>query len=448
MLGSAITRWFAQLCSGLSSKRRLLKSQGVRAASVWIFSIVLLAAADCVAAEADTLVVCPSEFRPALKEWEAFRTSQGHTIKVVAPPATAPQLQDVVRNVARSGQLKYLLLIGDVPGGRGSAGDAARKTIPTNYLPAKVNARFGSTPEIASDIPYADLDGDNVPDLAIGRIPADTAAELSVVLRKSLRYEQQAEHGAWERRLNIASGKGGFGPMTDAIIEAAARQVITQNVPAEYETKHIFPQAAVKGAVLASFALQAQQQLSEGSLAWVYLGHGQPTELDRVPTATGSESILSVGDVPKLKCSGHSPLAVLVACYTGAIDASRDCLAEELLMAEEGPVAVIAATRVSMPYGNTVLGCELLRACFRDRPEHLGDTLRLAEQRTLKPRSDDKLRESLDSMATGISPPPVDLETERREHVLMYHLLGDPLLHLRYGQPSVTKAEVQAGPNQ
>jgi hypothetical protein len=34
-------------------------------------------------------------------------------------------------------------------------------------------------------------------------------------------------------------------------------------------------------------------------------------------------------------------------------------------------------------------------------------------------------------MCRGLSPPPVDLAAERGEHVLMYHLLGDPLLRLR-----------------
>jgi hypothetical protein len=58
---------------------------------------------------------------------------------------------------------------------------------------------------------------------------------------------------------------------------------------------------------------------------------------------------------------------VLIACYTGAIDARDDSLAEELVLDEQGPIAAIAATRVTMPYGNTVLGCELLRAAFTDR---------------------------------------------------------------------------------
>ena len=72
------------------------------------------------------------------------------------------------------------------------------------------------------------------------------------------------------------------------------------------------------------------------------MGHGLPTELDRVRRHAGSEPILSVADVPKLRCPVRSPLAVFVACYTGAFDARADSLAEELLLAEQGPIAVVA----------------------------------------------------------------------------------------------------------
>jgi Peptidase family C25 len=140
--------------------------------------------------------------------------------------------------------------------------------------------------------------------------------------------------------------------------------------------------------------------------------------------------ILAVRDVPNLRCGPRSPLAVLVACHTGAIDAEDDCLAEELLVAKEGPVAAIAATRVTMPYGNTVLGYELLRACFRDRPNQLGEILRSAQRRTLNLPPDDSLRASLDQIAGGFAIQPEDLVLERQEHVWMYHLLGDPLLRV------------------
>jgi hypothetical protein len=392
----------------------------------------------------DTLVVCPAEFRTALKEWETYRRAQGHELTVIDPPPTAEELHTEIRRVGKSGSLKFLILIGDVPV-RGLAMRiqpakttppqlaAPAKTVPTNYVAAKVNVRWGSDLKIASDFPYADVNGDGTPDVAIGRIPADSASELATILRKSVRYERQTAHGGWQRRLNFTSGKGGFGAVTDAVIQAAARQVILQNVPAGYETQHIFPGTAdPTGQVLVTFAARVRRQLSEGSLAWVYMGHGRATELDHVPTPIGTESILAVDDVRKLRCGAHPPLAVLVACSTGAADDPRDCLAEELLKADEGPVAVIAATRITMPYGNTVLGCELLRACFRDRPPHLGETVRIAAQKTLAAPAEDSLRASLESLAAGLSPHPVDLPAERREHVLMYHLYGDPLLHLRY----------------
>lgn len=406
-------------------------------------SLLLLSLAAAVSTPPDTLVVCPRDFQPALAEWAAARREQGHPLQIIEPPATAEQLRSRIRTASKSGQLKYVMLVGDAPPRGGARAARLRATIPTNYIAAKINVRWGSEPQIASDIPYVDLDGDGGPDLAIGRIPADSAAEVAAILRKSLRYESERAEGGWERRVHFASAKGGFGAVTDALIEAAARQVIQRHIPAIYETQHICPGSIQDEAgKLKGFPLCAREQLSAGSLAWVYMGHGRATELDRVRTSKGAESILSVGDVPALRCAGHSPLAVLIACSTGALDAPRDCLAEELLKAEEGPVAVIAATRVTMPYGNTVIGCEMLKACFTDRPDHIGDVLRLAACRTLLPGTEkDSMRDSLDSLARGLSPPPVDLAAERDEHVQMYHLYGDPLLHLKYADEVVAAEE-------
>jgi hypothetical protein len=221
------------------------------------------------------------------------------------------------------------------------------------------------------------------------------------------------------------------------MVEAAGRQVIQKTVPPDYEVRHIFDAAAnAEGTEKIDFVARARRELDGGGLAWIYVGHGLPTELVYAATATGFKSLLSTRDVPQLHCGPHNPLAVLVACYTGAMDAPHGCLGEELLLAEEGPVAVIAATRVTMPYGNTIMGCELLRACFQDRPVAVGDVLRLAQRRVLAPSSKeqpnkDQLRATLDGMAEVLSPPPVDLAAERREHVLMYQLIGDPLLRLR-----------------
>ncbi|HEX2476972.1 MAG TPA: C25 family cysteine peptidase [Lacipirellulaceae bacterium] len=419
--------------------RKFLPTHLLTTQNLYAALVILLLEVSAHAPAPDTLVVCPREFRPALTQWETFRRAQGHQISVIDAPSAAAQVQTKIREVARSGKLKYVLLIGDVPGyvNRATAGGPA---VPTNYLQAKINIRWGSTSTIASDGPYGDLDGDGLPELAVGRIPADSPAELAAAVRKIIHYEKQVANEECCRRINIVAGIGGFGAVTDALIESTAHHVIRQTVPRNYDIQPTLanpssPHCPKPG----EFASTVRRQFSAGSLAWIYLGHGLPAELDRVPAPGGTESILSVDDVPLLRRGEQAPLAVLVACYTGAIDAKSDCLGEELLLAEEGPIAVIAATRVTMPYGNTVLGYELLRACFNDRPDSLGEILRLAQRRSLSEPDKGSLRASIDSLAKDLTPAPVDLPAERREHVLMYQLLGDPLLRLhRPAEPPAT----------
>jgi hypothetical protein len=390
----------------------------------------------------DTLVICPAGFRSALMPWQELRQQQGHHILIVPAPATAAEVHATIRRVGKSGQLRYLLLIGDVPSSRSRQNAGQRTTIPTNYVAAKINTRWGSEPTIATDTPYADIDGDQIPDLSLGRIPADSAEELAGVVRKIMRYELQSPQHNLPRRMNLVAGVGGFGSFTDALVEATARQVFRQTLSPEIELQHTSanptsPHCPPPG----EFRDRVRHQFSEQALAWIYMGHGLPTELDRVQTPAGLQPILSVADVPALRCPANSPLAVLIACYTGALDSRPDSLAEELLLAEHGPIAVIAATRVTMPYGNTVLGYELLRACFKDRPNELGNILRLAQRRSLDKSEEDPLRASLDGLAHGLSPPPIDLATERREHVMMYQLFGDPLTLIHRAVPMVARSD-------
>jgi hypothetical protein len=72
--------------------------------------------------------------------------------------------------------------------------------------------------------------------------------------------------------------------------------------------------------------------------------------------------------------------------------------------------------------------------------------LRLAQRRVVAPidkkrPAKDQLRATLDGMAEMLSPPPVDLAGERREHVLMYQLIGDPLTRLHRPVAEVARGE-------
>ena len=122
-----------------------------------------------------------------------------------------------------------------MPAGRaGSPADADRRA--DVAIPAKVTPRFGSELSIASDNGYADLDDDALPDLAVGRLPADTPAELAGSSPRFWRMSGNADFGPWRRNVNLVAGLGGFGVLADAAIETAARRIIVNGVPASFTT--------------------------------------------------------------------------------------------------------------------------------------------------------------------------------------------------------------------
>ena len=97
----------------------------------------------------------------------------------------------------------YVLFLGD-----GSYqykdGTAAGNFVPTQIL-------FKDDPSLgyyASDNLVADVDDDQSPDLAVGRISARSAAEANLVLQKILDYEQNTPPGAWRKHALFVSDRG------------------------------------------------------------------------------------------------------------------------------------------------------------------------------------------------------------------------------------------------
>ena len=188
------------------------------------------------------------------------------------------------------------------------------------------------------------------------------------------------------------------------------------------------------------FRRQTIETLNQGCLAWVYLGHGHEDGLDYYRYPGGGLPIFTSENVPQVDVRSGSPIAVFLSCYTGAFAAPQDCLAEKLLAQRRGPVAVISGANVTMPYAMTVLGNAMLREMFETRCETIGEVLLYAKQELAKP-SPDKPQGMIDQLARIISPDPHLLDEERKEHVRLFHLFGDPMLRLRH--PGVTEIEVE-----
>jgi hypothetical protein len=132
----------------------------------------------------------------------------------------------------------------------------------------------------------------------------------------------------------------------------------------------------------------------------------------------------------------------LLACFTGAFDAPDDCLAEGLLAAPGGPVAVICGSHVTMPYSMAVLGTELLEEIFERRPATIGRALCAAKRRMVAPDERSETRRGLDALAALFNPEAA--EDELAEHLHLFNLLGDPLLRLKMPEPIVVRCDRRA----
>jgi hypothetical protein len=414
-----------------------------------MLSAAFIAVALCASppAAVDTVVVCPLEFRGALEPWLAHRREQGHRLTLLDNRQPPQELRAAIRGIAHGGGLKFVVLVGDADPAMHRSPAVRGRSVPTHYAEAVVNIRYGSTAEIATDNWYADLDDDRVPELAVGRLPCDSPRELTSLVDKILAYERSADFGAWRRRVHFVAGIGGFGPVADAAIEAAAKTSICEGVPAAFSTTMTYGNwQSPYCPDPRDFRRVTLARLNEGSLFWVYIGHGYPDAVDELLVPGARFPILTADDTPQLACRHGAPIACFLSCFSGAYDLPRDCLAEEMLRAPGGPVAVLAGSRVTMPYAMSVLGAEFLHQAFGARPATLGEMFLEGKRRTMHNEQPGAYRAALAAAARLMSPTGDEFQTELAEHLDLFNLLGDPLLRVPLPQAIDLEAPTTIAP--
>ena len=395
----------------------------------------------------DAIVVCPKRFEPSLDRWVQFRESQGLVISVINSNENSKRLSESIRQVG-GGNTKYVILVGDTPV-IGRKCDATVQ-VPTNYRSTTVTKNWGSTPTLASDVPYGDPDGDGIPTAAVGRWPVRTSKELTTLIDRVIAYENSKDFGLWRRRVQLVGGVGGFGALADTAIESVTRTVVTSVLPADTQTHvaygspghRFFPSTSAGG----TFTDAVLKNYAQGARFWVYAGHGNVTELDRVPQQRDGVPVLDGTSVSRLdRPASAAPIALMLACYTGAMDASEDSIVERMLIQKGGPIAVFAGTRITMPYGNTTAAVGLIEAIYEQKSPRLGDAWvhALKKMHAEDPTTKSSSRIMIDAIATFVSPAGTKLVDERHEHMLLYNLFGDPTLRLNH--PADIKLDVEAG---
>lgn len=272
-------------------------------------------------AKADEIIVGVEALLQAVQPLVAYRESNGLKVATLTPT----QLLDhwgrgvpdssVLRQFLRWRQEqkrlpRYILLLGDaeLAPWQGNS-DILRTRIPTAFI---TTPYLGETPSDAA------LLGDVAGNVALGRIPARSPAEVDAIVQKILTYEQNPTP---RRHLILNDGDAEFVTFAAEIAAFWQRQGDTV---ARFNTTSSLARPAI---------LEA---LQEGP-AWLhYVGHGSPLLWSRA-------QILTVEDAS----SWSAPALVLAwTCLSGYFSLpDGQSLAERwLLTAQGGAVAVIAPT--------------------------------------------------------------------------------------------------------
>ncbi|MEM9557746.1 MAG: C25 family cysteine peptidase [Acidobacteriota bacterium] len=250
---------------------------------------------------------------------------------------------------------------------------------------------------IASDQAFVDLEGaDAVPEMAIGRLPVLTAAELEAYVAK-LRAAELGAPDAPPWAGDVLFGVDAQDGEDDFAADAARLRAL---LPAGYAALTADLGAQGTDAARATFvdALRA----GVGWVGWV--GHGGVDRLGR------SQALLSSADLDGLDNS-VTPVLAAITCLIGYHALPPfDALGEELVLADGGAVAVIAPVWLSDHAEAEPLADRLTRAVFQRAGDATAPTVGEALATALA-----------QAAAAGTDP---DL-------LRAYQVLGDPATRLR-----------------
>lgn len=422
----------------------------IRLASFALSLILGLALAPKARAEGDYIIVCPAHLKPVAQAFAKYRSRQSlrcQTLSLetlVTPSMARAERVKAIQAAIRKGFQKrgqgpkYVLILGDVDSRRSDPKKLDR--VPCGYVKddSEQTRQVGRKDDtIATDNAYALKDDkDQLPDYAVGRLSIRSVAQGLSMLRKIKSYEQRQQLGAWRRRLSFFASEGRFG-VGDRLLEWLFAQLADEYIPYDFDLKMTYANPDSPFVTLPRrFSQTVLKQTNEGSLILNYIGHGQDRSLDTLRWKGQRYPILDRRQLKKINVQGKYPIFFIVACFTGRYDRldDKDCIAEDLLKNEQGPVAVFAASRISHPYTNAVLQKDFLDQVCRQRVKTLGEAVRLAKVAMVK--NFDASRKRLELMSALIVPKPERRRLEQT-HLAMYNLFGDPALRIQ-SPPSYT----------
>jgi hypothetical protein len=342
--------------------------------------------------QADWILIAPERFLGAAGPLLERRADQGLVTKAVSMEeiasvfghgeASGEAVRSFLTHAYHAWQRpspRYVVLLGD-------ASHDPRNFI-GNSVPAPLPALFLRTSYLVtvSDPALGAVNGEDLlPDLAIGRLPAQTVEEAEALVGKLLAWEDTGQ-GLGGKAVLVADNPDAGGDF-EADVREIAQGVLAGRSPRTILLSQEGPNTRAR--ILEAF--------DTGASLVSYVGHGGAA-------VWASENILNSWDVQSLRAQSEQPLMVTLNCLNGYFVAPAfDSLGEAYLKVPgRGTIAAFSPSGLSLDAPAHQLHRALMEELVSGRHQRLGDAVLAAQQAYAD---------------AGLMPELLDV----------YHLLGDP----------------------
>lgn len=255
---------------------------------------------------AQYVVVSHPAFIPSLQPLLQHRQAQGLSTEVIDVEqlyrrytAGNPHPEAILaylREHAQAKGIRYLVLAGGA--NYNSVGllppeFATLSHVPTPY--ARINQLVNFAP---GDAIYGDLTGDGVSEIAVGRLPARTVAEMDEVVRKLLAYDSQSASA----RITLVSG--GADGANGLNFRTAVDQLAADLAPSWQQSRIDVDTLGAAGAYAA-----LTSAIASGQSVISYTGHSAPAQW-------GFEPVLTASQVAGFAPNANQPVLLQFGCWT------------------------------------------------------------------------------------------------------------------------------------
>lgn len=369
---------------------------------------------------ADYFVIAHKDFLSAIQPLADYRAARGLKVAVIdvqhiydtfnygrmSPKAIRDFLSYAYTNWQTSGS-SYVLLVGDGTfDPRNYRSDSARTFVPP-YL-EMVDPDLGET---AADNRYVTIIGtDRMPDMHLGRLPAESAADVTAMVTKIIDYESAPADSGWNGNVlfvsdDLKGGGGAFYNYSNAIADGTQLidgQEVTLLPSAYKKTKLYLPYDCTSGD---SCRERIVSNINQGALLVSYVGHS-------AKEYWAEENLLNLGALDQMNNAAY-PVMLPMTCLEGyyhEAEQGRMSLAEALVRKPNaGAIASWSSSGLGLASGHDYLERGFFIGVFHIGVRELGPATWLGKTYLYANAPANKYDDLLDT----------------------FTLLGDPALKLR-----------------